>query len=46
MKFITTMLCVDYIGSDDIVIGSVDGNGILTLDKMFQSTGYFSRTGK
>ena len=45
MKFVTTMLCVDYAGPDDIIIGSTDDNGILTMDKFFQTTNYFSRTG-
>jgi len=45
MTLITTMLCVDYIGPDDIVIGSTDDNGILTIDKLFKTTNYISKTG-
>jgi len=45
MQLITTMLCVDCIDADDIVIGQTDGNGILNIDKMFQTSAYFSRTG-
>lgn len=45
MQLITTMICVDCIDAEDIVIGQTDSNGILTVDKMFNTTGYFSKTG-
>lgn len=45
INFVTTMICVDYVAPDDILIGSTDNNGYLTTDKLFQTTNYFSKTG-
>ena len=40
IKFITTLLAVDVVNADDIVIGVTDSNGILVMDKLFKSSNF------